>query len=497
MRNILKKNPFNIIIFIVILLLLSLHAKSFAKESTLTKADDLISPANESVKLNQVEKNKVSKIRESKYLKSSLVSFFDKDAIYGDTINIKIKDSTLQLIKKDERNFGSAKNITGSASNGGHFGISIDGEKITGYIETGDTIYYISNISNDKIIITEPKKLKNTIPHPYENKRGAEILGREPSSIKLNSIKIDNNAAAALSTTIPIIRVLFVYSQEALSITNDINSLAVNSLLKMNNSINETISYGIDPNGGDSSVYYKKFQVESAGVIGIEKNYSATTIDAALNDFAYLMNVRSKRDEVEADVVVLFGSFQNSGSDIVCGKSKQIYADAYTAFSAIDVLCQYNGSRTFSHELGHLMGAQHQKELDSDVYSSVYGHGFWYASSWTNAVLCYHTIMAYSLAFQNKFTKSSINCQKDHELNTYSVNAMRYTYPPLLGGDGYYWSVPYLGDSTTFNVMKVLSDSAPKVTLFRKTKWVGATESTSILQSLLQRINSVVYTIFN
>jgi hypothetical protein len=86
--------------------------------------------------------------------------------------------------------------------------------------------------------------------------------------------------------------------------------------------------------------------------------------------------VRALRNEKRADVVTLVVD-DPSG----CGLSTRVAADAEEAFVVVHHSC---AALTYSlaHEIGHIIGARHDKALDQNDAPFAYGHGFVNGSKW-------------------------------------------------------------------------------------------------------------------
>jgi metallopeptidase family M12-like protein len=86
--------------------------------------------------------------------------------------------------------------------------------------------------------------------------------------------------------------------------------------------------------------------------------------------------VRKLRNEKRADVVALIVD-DASG----CGLSTRVAADAEEAFVVVHHAC---ASLTYSlaHEIGHIIGARHDRALDANVAPFPYGHGFVNGTKW-------------------------------------------------------------------------------------------------------------------
>ena len=86
--------------------------------------------------------------------------------------------------------------------------------------------------------------------------------------------------------------------------------------------------------------------------------------------------VRALRNEKRADVVALIVD-DASG----CGLSTRVAADADEAFVVVHHSC---AALTYSvaHEIGHIIGARHDRLLDQNVRPFPYGHGYVNGIKW-------------------------------------------------------------------------------------------------------------------
>ena len=119
-----------------------------------------------------------------------------------------------------------------------------------------------------------------------------------------------------------------------------------------------------------------------------EISYTETAKDfgTILADFAAMPTVNQNRDAIGADLAVLF---METKSTEWCGLASAIGSTASTAFAIVERDCAV-GNHTFAHELGHLMDARHNEQVDS---TSGYNHGYRHDSS-----PAFRDIMSYDCA---------------------------------------------------------------------------------------------------
>lgn len=106
--------------------------------------------------------------------------------------------------------------------------------------------------------------------------------------------------------------------------------------------------------------------------------YSETSIDQAMDDIAagrdgplWLLHIARERERADVMVMVI----DTNSESPVCGSAQQILATRETAFLAVERRCL--SEHTFAHEMGHLLGADHNTEnvtLDPPKFD--YGHGY-------------------------------------------------------------------------------------------------------------------------
>jgi hypothetical protein len=90
----------------------------------------------------------------------------------------------------------------------------------------------------------------------------------------------------------------------------------------------------------------------------------------------YMDEIHGLRDKYDADVAVLIVDDPKG-----CGLSTRVFADADEAFAVVHHEC---AATTYSvaHEIGHIIGARHDLNIDKTMVPFPYGHGFVNGTKW-------------------------------------------------------------------------------------------------------------------
>ena len=90
----------------------------------------------------------------------------------------------------------------------------------------------------------------------------------------------------------------------------------------------------------------------------------------------YMDEIHPLRDKYKADVAILIVDDPQG-----CGLATRVYADADEAFAVVHHEC---AATTYSvaHEIGHLIGARHDLNLDRIMTPFAFGHGFVNGTKW-------------------------------------------------------------------------------------------------------------------
>lgn len=156
------------------------------------------------------------------------------------------------------------------------------------------------------------------------------------------------------------------------------------------------------------------------------------TFESILADFVAMTDVNKRRDQSGADLAALIIDQKD-----YCGLADAIMANASTAFAVVYYDCA-TGYYSFAHELGHLMGARHNEQMDPSTTPFAYGHGYLHLAP----PPAWRTIMAYDCPG---------GCQR---LQYWSNPRINYGTQPM-------------GTAATNDNARVLNETAATVAAFR------------------------------
>lgn len=244
------------------------------------------------------------------------------------------------------------------------------GEDITGSILIKTEKYKIESLGNGIQVLIKFDET-NLPPEHCEN-----LETSFPDTLKSSEEKheLENNINRLDKvTTTTTISVLVAYTQSAANASGNIQGLIQLAVSEANQSYS------------NSDVSINMNLVHSTLVNYTESGNFDTDLNRFINPSdGYMDNIHSLRNQYSADVCVLI-----INDDAYCGAAPDINVDENLAFCAVYYQCA-TGYYSFAHEIGHLQGAHHDRNVNTNPYYQ-YGHG--YCSPSPSAK--WRTIMAY------------------------------------------------------------------------------------------------------
>lgn len=358
----------------------------------------------------------IEKLRHKKTTKALSVIRMDLGTLNNEEITLNLhadrqETATVTKIEMREENnytwYGTLSDILGDAI------LVIRGNKVTGTVRSNTDLYRIQPIGLDLHVLIKVDEAMFPLDHPPSFEWKEE---HEPD-VRLDLQQQDSHADN------PIIDVLVAYTSSADSSSGDINGLIQLAIDETNQSYqNSAVNMRL------RLVHTHKVKYEEES-----KKYTDILNHLSNDGDKFMDDIHQLRNRHNADIVILI--INNSG---FCGMAKRIMASASTAFALVHYDCA-TGNYTFGHEIGHLLGARHNPEVDSNTTPFSYGHGYRHNSEW-------RTIMAY---------KCEPKCPR-----------LQYWSNP----DVYYGSDNdvSMGTATEHNNVRVLNGSAIAVSKFRE-----------------------------
>lgn len=237
-------------------------------------------------------------------------------------------------------------------------------------IHTGDRYYQITPLGDGETVVQEI----DLAALPPE----AEPLRPDPPADALGAPGLPD--ASILAAGSPVIDVLVVYTAEARASVANINDLIATAVIQtntgyQNSQINQRIRV----------VHTAEVNYSEAGL-----NWPNTLSRLAGASDGTLDGVHTLRNQYAADAVVLLVQSTNGG---VCGIAYLMAglssAYANSAFAVVSTVCATT-NLSFAHELGHLMGANHDRQNSSGPVIFPYAYGYQDPGG------AFRTVMAYN-----------------------------------------------------------------------------------------------------
>ena len=241
--------------------------------------------------------------------------------------------------------------------------LSISGDKITGRVVIGSDVYRIDPLSNGLHAIVKINQSRFPPEHPYEPEY------RKPEKPKPAS---DAKPAGA-DAPVPLVGVGIVYSSTATLQLGEDGLAAFSAALR--DSLNGAL--------------------ERSGIFGSIQLRGSTKVELTEDDFDSVLGRLRESNPLSAPYVEIKAWKAQTRSHILvvmttmdsyCGLASHILANDSPAVAIVNVGCALD-NLSFAHELGHLLGARHNPEIDATNVPYAYGHGRLFSS--TRSIMSY------------------------------------------------------------------------------------------------------------
>jgi hypothetical protein len=327
--------------------------------------------------------------------------------------SVRLRSVTREVTKLDDGRVVWTGDIAGTAPlPAGDATLVVDGQSATGTITTPDgKTYQVRPIEGGATAVIELdyRKLPREEPEGHPGYAAPDGADAGPQA----------SASVATAAATPVVDLLVVYTPAAATASGGIDSLIALAATETNKGFK------------NSKV---NAQVRVVAKMRIDYNEAGKSYDKILQAFVGNAAVKTKRNQVKADVAVLIVKQPD-----YCGMANAIKATAATAYAMVHYSCA-TGYYSFGHEIGHLVGARHNEQVDPSNTPYPYGHGFVRSATPTP----FRTIMGYACG--------GAGC--DPRINHWSNPAVNYGGYPT-------------GTVAKNNNARVWNERAPAVSAFK------------------------------
>jgi len=225
-------------------------------------------------------------------------------------------------------------------------------DRVTGTIYIDDQIYRTEPLSNNLnvLILTDYSKFIPKDLSDYSEDSSANYS-------ESNSDSEEENVKAMYGNS-PVIRILMAYTP-AFAANHDEDGLIATAILEFNQSfVNSSANVSVE------LAYKRQVNYTETGSFETDLERFIGTTDG------YMDEIHNLRDQYYADVCILIletGNHYGLAGRILAPKSR-----AFAVVRSDGVTGRY----TPVHELGHLIGARHNIEVDNTMLPFPYGHGY-------------------------------------------------------------------------------------------------------------------------
>ena len=287
------------------------------------------------------------------------------NALKGSQLRIAVPGAAPMDLAKTGGDLRGERDFTwsGSADQKANATVVVRDGEVTGSITNSTGLYRIEPVGNGvhALVKVDTAKLPPEEPPSFrqkEQQKGAQI-----------PLKLDLKPADTTTTQVD---VLVAYTPAAKAAVSNINATIALAVAEANQSyVNSQVN----------------IRLNLVDTLPVSYSETGKTFDQILADFVANPTVTQHRDQAGADLAAMIINKTD-----YCGLADAIMANASTAFAIVHYDCA-TGYYSFAHELGHLMGARHNQQIDSSTTPFAYGHGYQHLTS-----PVWRTIMAYDCA---------------------------------------------------------------------------------------------------
>ena len=351
--------PFFLLLALTLLLPLALAGSAHAQEGVFTAADRATLSAQQRQLLEAVEARpttvwaRLVRISADQIERSALTLNLTDD--------LRLRATAKGLNRRSADDFGWSGTLEGRLQ---PVFFAVNGRDVVGMIHTEEAVYMVQPLGDGlhALIRLDQSAFPPDHPPGYEG-GGPESTegGDEDARGALPGGALEAHLQANAMQGDPVIDILVVYTSDAAGASGNIGSVIDGSIQGTNTSLSLSLAPATVAKVHQAQVSYQETGSAWTDVLNL----------AGQND-GELDVVHSLRTQYGADVVVLLVNSLNA-----CGIARDINASSSYAFAVVRWDCAV-GNYTFAHEIGHLVGARHNRECDSNLSPYPYGHGYVY-----------------------------------------------------------------------------------------------------------------------
>jgi hypothetical protein len=244
---------------------------------------------------------------------------------------------------------------------------------LTGYFAYQGTIYTVENLDGEIRAFAEMDRRRPQPDHPAPNSRRDST----PAADELPPLRV-----APPEPAVPAFQEAQRRALEAKDITIDVMVLYTSNVAKRYvGSPADLLALSIEEANqtfGNSGLGNIKLRLVHTQVVDYDgsKDDQFTHLYTMVDGLGPFKDVRKLRDEKRADIVGLIIDNPNG-----CGLSTRIGPDSDQAFFVVHHACAAV-SMSIAHEIGHILGARHDRFIDDADHPLAYGHGYVNGTKW-------------------------------------------------------------------------------------------------------------------